>query len=145
MIPLEKLEKRYFFESDMLFRLNLSRVVVFDVPIPAIYGEEKSNLSPLKSVYEFSIKHTRNLAKRIFYNYFLRDFSIASVNLFFGVLLLLFGVISGWINWLNSVSSGIPTRESALILVTISIVVGLQLFLNALSYDIQQEPKNPLT
>ena len=44
-IPLYKVSKRYFFESDMLFRLSIIRAVVWDVPMDAKYGDEKSNLS----------------------------------------------------------------------------------------------------
>src|SRR6266542_5528829 len=37
-IPLEKIHCRYFFESDMLFRLNTIGAVVEDVPMKAKYG-----------------------------------------------------------------------------------------------------------
>jgi hypothetical protein len=36
-LPLEKISRRYFFESDMLFRLNIMRCVVLDVPMDAVY------------------------------------------------------------------------------------------------------------
>src|SRR5690606_32001950 len=32
-LPLSKISKRYFFESDMLFRLNTLRAVVHDIPM----------------------------------------------------------------------------------------------------------------
>ena len=78
-LPLEKIEKRYFFESDMLFRLNILRAVVVDVPMEALYGEEKSNLNVIKEIPSFAVKHLKNLWKRVIYNYFLRDFSLASL------------------------------------------------------------------
>ena len=37
LVPLEKVSKRYFFESDMLFRLNTARAVVLDMPMDANY------------------------------------------------------------------------------------------------------------
>ena len=43
-IPLDKVSDGYFFESDMLFRLNIARAVVTDVPLKALYGDEESNL-----------------------------------------------------------------------------------------------------
>lgn len=43
-LPFEKISQRYFFESDMLFRLNTLRAVVVDVPMEAKYGDEVSNL-----------------------------------------------------------------------------------------------------
>ena len=43
-LPLHKISPRYFFESDMLFRLNLQKAVVVDIPMDAKYGDEVSNL-----------------------------------------------------------------------------------------------------
>ena len=43
-LPLERISKRYFFETDMLFRLNILRAVVMDIPMDAIYADEQSNL-----------------------------------------------------------------------------------------------------
>ena len=43
-LPLEKIAKRYFFETDMLFRLNTMQAVVVDMPMEAVYADEKSNL-----------------------------------------------------------------------------------------------------
>ena len=36
-LPFEKISRRYFFETDMLFRLNTIRAVVLDVPMDARY------------------------------------------------------------------------------------------------------------
>ncbi len=140
-IDLDKIEERYFFESDMLFRLNLARAVVLDVPMDAIYKDEKSNLSEFRSVFEFSFKHTRNFSKRIFYNYFLREFSLATLNFSFGSILFFFGVCFGATSWINSFRTGVPTETSALILVAMSVLTGLQMLLSFLSYDISNEPK----
>lgn len=85
-MPLDKISRRYFFESDMLFRLNTIRAVVVDVPMDARYGDEVSNLSVRKIVLDFAVRHLRNFGKRIFYNYFLRDLSLASLELVAGVL-----------------------------------------------------------
>ena len=38
VLPLEKIDERYFFESDMLFRLNTVRAVVKELPMEASYG-----------------------------------------------------------------------------------------------------------
>src|SRR5262249_39074317 len=43
-LPFDKISKRYFFETDMLFRLNTINAVVVDVPMDASYGDEVSNL-----------------------------------------------------------------------------------------------------
>jgi dolichol-phosphate mannosyltransferase len=43
-LPLDRLERRWFFECDMLFHLSALRATVRDVPIPALYGEEVSGM-----------------------------------------------------------------------------------------------------
>jgi glycosyltransferase involved in cell wall biosynthesis len=144
-IPLQKVSDRYFFESDMLFRLNGVRAVVSDVPMDAFYGIEKSNLSPLKSLFEFGYKHLRNFCKRIFYSYLLREFTFASLQLIFGVLLVSFGAIYGLISWHSSQSIGSPTQPGTLILITLSLLSGLQFLLGFLAYDISNRPDKPLT
>lgn len=140
ILPLEKISNRYFFESDMLFRLNLLNAKVVDIPMVAKYGNEKSNLKPLKSIFEFSAKHLKNLIKRIFFNYYLRDFNLASIELPLGVSLLLFGIVQGFRNWIHSMHSQTPTQTGTLILIALAILTGLQLVLSFLSYDISKVP-----
>jgi dolichol-phosphate mannosyltransferase len=144
-IDLTKIDSGYFFESDMLFRLNLTKAVVRDVPMNAFYGDESSSLSILKVIYEFPIKHFRNLLKRVFYNYFLREFSLASLNLFAGVLLLIYGAVYGSLNWLESRSTGIPSGEGSLILFTVTVLMGFQLLVSFFAYDIGHEPKSAIS
>ena len=55
-----------------------------DVPMDAKYGDEVSNLKIKKVIGEFIVKHSINIFKRIFYNYYLRDSSLASIELVFG-------------------------------------------------------------
>jgi hypothetical protein len=46
-LDLDALSRRYFFESDMLFRLNTVGARVMDIPMEARYADEKSNLGPV--------------------------------------------------------------------------------------------------
>jgi len=128
-----------------LFRLNLAQAVVSDVPMPARYGSEVSNLRIGKVVFPFLIGHMRNFGKRIFYSYFLRDFSIASVQLVLGSLLFLFGLIIGITAWSNSVSTGITASAGTVMLAGLPVILGFQLLLSFLNYDIQNQPRLPLT
>jgi len=91
-LPLHKISQRYFFESDMLFRLGLMRAVVFDIPMPARYGNEHSHLHEFKVAPEFLGKHVRNGIKRVLYQYYLRDMSLASIQLPAGLALMVFGI-----------------------------------------------------
>jgi hypothetical protein len=98
-LPLDKIQKRYFFESDLLFRVGVMRAKVMDIPMAARYRDEKSNLKIRREVLPFFLLHFRNFWKRLMYNYFLRDFNIASLELVFGMLLFGFGSVYGLIHW----------------------------------------------
>ena len=76
LIPIEKLNKGFFYEADMLFRLSTIRAVVKDIPMDSVYKNEKSNLSISNILLTFPFLHFNRFAKRIFYNYFLRNFNI---------------------------------------------------------------------
>ncbi|MCU0598993.1 MAG: glycosyltransferase family 2 protein [Desulfobacterales bacterium] len=143
-LPLDKLAKRFFFESDMLFRLNIIRAVVVDVPIKARYGQEKSNLSISREIGKFFVYHLKNFFKRIFYTYYLRDFTVASIQLLIGAFLSLFGVIFGGNAWIKSIQSGQPATAGTVMLAALTVFIGIEFILAFFVYDYQFVPKNPL-
>ena len=143
-LPFKKISRRYFFETDILFRLNTFRAVVVDVPMSARYNDEISHLKVSKIIGEFLLKHLRNFGKRIFYNYYLRDMSIASIELPLGVLFLLFGAGFGGWSWLYAMSEGSATPAGTVMLSALPVLMGLQLVLAFLAYDIATVPRSPL-
>ncbi len=143
-LPLDKLARRFFFESDLLFRLNVLRAVVVDVPMPARYGQERSNLVIPRVVGDFLWRHCLNTAKRIGYAYFLRGFSVASVEIVAGLLLFGFGAVFGGIRWLESIERGVPATAGTVMLAALPVLAGLQLLLAFLGYDVQDVPREPL-
>jgi len=142
-LPFNKISHRYFFETDMLFRLNTLRAVVVDIPMDAKYGDEVSNLKISKIVVEFFFKHIRNLGKRIFYNYYLRDMSLASLELPIGALMIAFGTTFGIVHWVRALQSGIPTTAGTVMLLSLAIILGTQFILAFIGYDISSVPKRP--
>jgi dolichol-phosphate mannosyltransferase len=142
-LPYGKISQRFFFETDILFRLNTLRAVVVDVPMDAKYGDEASNLRISKVICEFFIKHFRNFFKRIFYNYYLRDMSLASLELPLGLLLVFFGLGFGSYQWLKSIRIGTLTTAGTVMIAALSILMGLQLVMAFLGYDIAAVPKRP--
>lgn len=142
-LHLSKLSKRFFFESDMLFRLNLAGAVVEDVPLPARYSNEKSNLKISRTLVEFPWKHTRNLFKRVFYRYYLREWSIGSLELPLGIGALIFGTWFGISSFIAAAGAGRATTAGQATIAAITIILGVQLLLSFLSYDIQSEPQVP--
>ena len=140
LVPIQRVADRYFFESDLLFRLNIARCVVRDVPMIAVYAGETSNLSIRRIAFPFVGGHMRNFFKRIFYSYFLRDFHVASIQALLGPILLAAGVIFGGYHWWLSAGSGVPATPGTVMIAGLMIIVGVQLVLAALSFDIANVP-----
>ena len=143
-IPLEKLHKRYFLESDMLFRLSIIRARVIEIPMRAIYAGEKSNLSIAHALMTFPILNLKNASKRIFYNYFLRGFSIGSVNALLGAGLFVFGTVFGILTWRTSQETGIPATSGSVMLSALPTILGVQFILNFFSLDMASVPRSPI-
>ena len=144
LLPMAKISRRYFFETDMLFRLGTLRAVVVDIPMHARYGDETSNLRIGRILPEFLAKHARNLFKRVFYNYFLRDMSVASLELVAGLGLLAFGIAFGAWNWWASLQANTVTPVGTIMFAVLPILVGLQFLLAFLAFDIASVPRQPL-
>lgn len=143
-ISLDKISNRYFFESDMLFRLNLVQAKVTDIPMSAHYGDETSGLKIKKILFEFSSKHGKNAFKRIFYNYFLRDFSVASLELLAAIPLLAFGLTFGIFHWISGSLHSTPSSAGTVMLAALPLLTGLQLLLSFINFDIQRVPKEAI-
>jgi dolichol-phosphate mannosyltransferase len=143
MLPLGMLSKRFFFESDMLFRLSLYRAVVWDVPMQARYGTEKSNLSIIKTLWEFPWKHFKNFHKRLFYNYYLRDVSAASIELPLGIVLSWFGLIFGIGAYNQSMETGVAATTGTVMISVVPLILGFQLLLAFVSHDVSAVPSRP--
>jgi dolichol-phosphate mannosyltransferase len=139
-INLEKVSDRYFFESDMLYQIGLLRGKVVDIPMDALYADEESNLKIRKIFLEFLFKHIRNFFGRIFYNYFLRDFSIASIELFLGTLFFAFGTLFGSVAWYRAATTSVLTPVGTIMFSVLTIILGIQFILSFINYDISNTP-----
>ena len=143
-INFDSISNRFFFETDMLVQLGGIRAVVQDFPMKAMYGAEVSNLRVSDILFEFVVKHMKASIRRLVYQYFLRDFSIASVNLAMGLVLEVFGITFGAIEWYRSVSTGITASTGTVMVAVLPIILGMQLLIAFLAHDIGNEPTVPL-
>ena len=143
-LPLDDLERRYFFESDMLYQLSLVRAVVHDVPMNAVYADEKSNLKITKVLPEFAVKHAIRFFKRYAYQYLLRDFNIGSLYSISGMLMLISGAGFGIYGWLQSVATDVPATSGTVMLAALPIIIGIQFIIAFLHHDVSREPVTPL-
>lgn len=143
-LPLEKLSTRYFFETDMLFRLNTLRAVVRDVPMDSVYEDEESNLKITTALPEFLKKNVSRMFRRYGYNYWLRDFNIASIYSVLGVILVGTGTVFGVEHWLQSSQTGQFTSSGTVMLAALPIIIGVQFLIAFLQHDMSRIPSEPI-
>jgi glycosyltransferase involved in cell wall biosynthesis len=136
--------RRYFFESSMLIELGILRGVVQDVYIPARYGDETSYLSKRKALVDFPSRLFRGFLRRLWVQYFVRDFGIFSVLFVSGLLMLLFGLGFGIYHLIHSAQLGIATPTGTIMIAVLPIILGIQFLLQSIVLDIQNMPKEPL-
>ena len=143
-LPLHRIDRRYFFESDMLFRLYTIRAVAQDVPMRARYGNETSSLSVRRAALSFPGKYANRFAKRFFYAYILRDFNAGSAAAILGLLLVLAGGSFGAAKWIANAASGVTTTTGTVMLAAIPLLLGGHLLISAFNFDIGNAPTRPL-
>jgi glycosyltransferase involved in cell wall biosynthesis len=136
--------RRYFFESDMLYHLGALRAVVQDVPMPAIYANETSNLNIRKIVLPFLGRHIRNTLKRFVGSYLVRDFSVASLEFILGILLIGFGLTYAGVYLAFREAAEEAASAGIVMGVALPIILGLQLLLAGINYDVLNVPKEPI-
>ncbi len=140
-LNLEKLSKRFFFETDMLLNLNVINAVVKEIDIHAKYSRESSSLSARKALLQFPPRLMRGLIKRIFLKYFIYDFNMASVYILVGLPMFFFGIAFGIAEWIESAVTGIPRPAGTIMLVALPIIISFQMLLQAIQIDINSVPK----
>jgi dolichol-phosphate mannosyltransferase len=143
-VDLDRLHPRYFFESSMLVMLKHARAVIEDVPLPARYGAEQSNLRVARALFEFPWLLLRYGCRRIGWQYFLTDFNAVSLFLTCGVPLVVYGLAFGLYHWIDSVRRNVLTPTGTVMLAVLTLILGFQLLLQALVLDTQSQPDRPL-
>jgi glycosyltransferase involved in cell wall biosynthesis len=136
-----RIHKRYYFETSMLIELYYANAVVNDIPMKARYGDEVSGLSRTKTLFQFPPKLFIAFIRRLLLKYFLFDFNIASIYTIFGLPLFLFGLYYGITNFLKYSRSHIGAPTGTVVIPTLLIILGFQLLLSAVTYDVTNYPK----
>ncbi len=144
LLPTSIIEKRYFFESDMLYHLGIVRAVVIDVPMFAKYGSEQSNLRIGSVVMDFPRRYLIRFCKRFFYNYILRDFNVGSVTTLLGGALFSFGLVFGLVHWLRGLALNVASAPGTVMLAAVPFMLGIQLLISAVLFDMANQPKQTL-
>ncbi|QNP49930.1 glycosyltransferase [Diaphorobacter aerolatus] len=144
-LPLDRLERRYFFETDMLFRLNTIRAVVKDVPMDSVYADEESNLKIGKVLPEFLRKHISRLGRRYVYNYLVRDFNVGTIYSLAGALLVFGGGLFGLGHWISGNLHNQTASSGTVMLAALPIIIGIQCLIAFMHYDVSNVPTEPLS
>jgi dolichol-phosphate mannosyltransferase len=139
----KRVSQRFFFETDLLYHLGTLRAVVRDVPMPARYGEEVSNIRIGAIVGPFALKHLTNFAQRILGQYFVRDFNVATLELLAGAGLFLFGMFYG-LHWLAARDPDQAASAGVVMAAALPVIVGVQLLLQAMNFDVLNVPSRAI-
>ena len=142
-LPLDTLDRRYFFEHSMLAQLYLIGAVVREVYMPARYGNESSHLSIPRVLRQFPPRLLKCFVSRMVLKNFIYDFTMESVYLLIGLPMLFGGVLFGGYNWFLSWSTGVPAHTGTVVIPAMLIILGVELLLAAIGIDLQQIPKEP--
>jgi len=139
----KRIARRFFFETDLLYHLGTLRAVVRDVPMPARYADEVSNIRISAIIGPFALKHLRNFSQRVVGQYFVRDFNAASLELVFGLFFLLFGV--GYaLSYLTNRIPGQAASAGVVMLAALPVILGVQFLLQAVNFDVLNVPNRPI-
>lgn len=68
-VDLDTLNKGYAFESDLLIRLNMHNCKVKDVPMPAVYGSERSDIKACRAVTSILLVLFVGFWRRLFHKH----------------------------------------------------------------------------
>jgi hypothetical protein len=140
-LPLHRIARGYFFENDMLIRLNALEARVIDVPLPSRYAEEPSSLRPGRVLFQFPFQLTAGFFRRLFWRYLFFDVSPVALFVLFGAALFLFGSIFGAYHWIHNAIRRVPTPTGTVILAAMPVILGFQLLLQGLVLDVQNSPR----
>jgi hypothetical protein len=141
VMDLDSLSNNYFFETSLISSLYYQQVKIKEVAMPAIYGGETSNMNILKMPFLFSANLLKKFIARIWKAYFVYDFNIGTLYITFGSLLFSGGLIFGGISWYQNASQGELTPTGTIMISTLLVILGFQLLLQAVQFDIINSPK----
>jgi dolichol-phosphate mannosyltransferase len=140
MIELERVARDYFFENDMLIRMNAVGARAIDIPAATIYGSEVSDLHIGKVALTFPIRLVRGWLRRVTRKYLITDFGAVGILLSASVPLIGFGAVFGALRWVDSVTSGRAASTGTVMIAVLPIIVGIQLALQAFAMEVAESP-----
>ena len=130
-IALDALADCFFFETDMLFALNVAGGVVADVPLPARYASEVSSLKLRQVAWRFMGLIPRRFCERLAAKYLGVRINLGSLKLAAAGLLVAAAIVLGL--W--------GAKAAA----ALCVFLALASLAAALAYDALSHPREPLS
>jgi glycosyltransferase involved in cell wall biosynthesis len=140
-LPMQRIARRYFFETDMLITLNVYGARVKDVPVPALYGDERSSMRLGTVLLTFPPFLAKGFFYRVYERHVLREFSPVALFWFLGLLLLAWGASFGAYTWWRSSVTEQFSSTGTVMLSVLPFILGFQLVLQAILIEIQESPR----
>lgn len=141
-IDWQGLADRYFFEISALCEFGLRHGKIAEMHMDTIYSGAGSSLSIVRTLLSFPPKLLRLFLRRLILQYFVYDINLGSLYIFFGFFLSGLSAALLGFEWLQSHVTGIPRTTGTVMLGVLPFLMGFQLLLNALLYDVQFGPKS---
>lgn len=142
LIDMDSLSNNYYFETSLISALYYQRATIKEIAMPAIYGDEKSNMKVFNMPVYFTINLVKTFFRRIWRSYFVYDFNIGTIYLLFGMPLFFGGILYGVYNWYHYSHINQFTPLGTIMISALLIILGFQLLLQGLQFDIIRTPKN---
>jgi glycosyltransferase involved in cell wall biosynthesis len=137
--------KKYGYPMDFLIRLNAYGFKVLDVPRTAVYlpGERQSQIKGFKYAMSVSPMLVKGFFWRLKFRYLYRDFHPLVLFYYLSFLLLGLGFAFGLYMVGDKIfSDGAAVTGARAMLASLAILTGLQLFLFAMFFDMQESRQN---
>ena len=136
-LKLDGMARDYFFENDMLIRLNVIDARVVDVDTSSLYGDETSHVSIGRVSWTFPPRLARGFLWRFMRRHLMNDFGLIGFLAIVGAAFTLFGTMFGLYHWFLSATNGIPTTTGTVMIAVVPLILGIQMLLQALSLEVQ--------
>lgn len=140
LLDLDDLSEDYFFENDMLIKLNGLNARVVDVPTSTVYGDEQSGVRAGRIVFSFPPRLFSRGTARFWRKHLVTDFGPIGLLTLAGLALCLFGGGFGAYHWYVSVRTGVTASTGTVMIAVLPLIVGLQVLIQAFSMSVMSSP-----
>lgn len=137
VLPWQSFDDSYFFELSVLCELGLRRLPILELEMPTRYDGAVSSLSIARVIRQFPRKLLQRTFRRLMQQYFVFDVNLGTVYLLTGFALALFGFVFGSYEWAEGIITNTARPVGTIMLAALPFMMGFQLLLNALMYDVQ--------